>query len=118
MLGIGGGELLGPLLLHFTPMPPVQSSATTATTSMMSSASNFFNYMLKGYLNPQYNIMVFFVGIIAGTIGRRVSLYYAAKSGRNSIFVIALGIVLLISLGLDLDHLIEEPQNWNWEDIC
>lgn len=47
LLGIGGGELMGPLLLSLHLLPPV-SVATTGTISLLNSANTLVRYVLLG----------------------------------------------------------------------
>ena len=47
LLGIGGGELLGPLFLAFGILPPV-STATTSMMSLLTTANNVLHYAITG----------------------------------------------------------------------
>mmetsp|Transcript_9654 Transcript_9654/g.24692 ORF Transcript_9654/g.24692 Transcript_9654/m.24692 type:complete len:408 (-) Transcript_9654:274-1497(-) len=71
LLGLGGGELMGPLLLGIG-MEAQRSSATTSTTSMLSASSNFVHYLVNGYIAPDagFHCYMFLCGICGGTIGR------------------------------------------------
>jgi uncharacterized membrane protein YfcA len=47
LLGIGGGELMGPLLLSYHLLPPV-STATTSMLSLMNTGNNIIHYAIAG----------------------------------------------------------------------
>jgi len=99
LLGIGGGELMGPLLLSYKVMPQV-STATTSMMSLITTCSNILHYAILGKINYSWGAAVFATGMLGGGTGRTVALYVANKYGRYSVLVFALLSVLIISLCL------------------
>ena len=117
LLGLGGGELMGPLLLAIG-MLPRTTSATTATTSMLSTLSNEVHYAIEGVLTPEYSALVFCLGLVGGLVGRRSALYISAHFGRPSVIVFALGLVLTCSLSLMVYDLLSSEADWSFHRGC
>eukprot|EP01034_Spumella_vulgaris_P037085 gene37085-45751_t len=69
LLGIGGGELMGPLLLMAKVLPQV-SSATTSIMSLLNSSSSILHYMLLGEVPLYYALLTFLIGSAGGLSGR------------------------------------------------
>eukprot|EP01035_Chromulina_nebulosa_P017316 gene17316-22857_t len=65
LLGIGGGELMGPLLLQLKVIPQV-SSATTSLMSLFNSSSNVLHYAIIGEIPYILAVSVFAIGILGG----------------------------------------------------
>jgi len=65
LLGIGGGELMGPLLLSYKVMPQV-STATTSMMSLLTTCSNILHYAILGKINYSWGAAVFVVGLCGG----------------------------------------------------
>ncbi|KAJ1460342.1 hypothetical protein M885DRAFT_509283 [Pelagophyceae sp. CCMP2097] len=120
VLGLGGGELLGPVLLAVG-MPARRSSATTATNSLLSTVANFTHYAAKGDLRIKnflpYAIAVCLVGVAGGFAGRLAALH-VAKCGRGSIIALALGLVLAISFGLMLFDTAASKPDLSFHAFC
>jgi uncharacterized membrane protein YfcA len=93
LLGIGGGELMGPLLLSLQVLPLV-SSATTSFMSFMSSSSNILHYAILGKIDYKWAILCFCIGLLGGVSGRSLALYLVAKYRRASITAMALAFML------------------------
>jgi uncharacterized membrane protein YfcA len=96
LLGIGGGELVGPLLLTLGVIPQVSS----ATTSFMSFFNTFSILISKGSQDEiDYNVAGFLVaiGFCAGFVGRTAGLWFAEKYKKPSVLVFALVAVLVLS---------------------
>ena len=47
LVGIGGGELMGPLFLTYHLLPPV-STATTSMMSLINTGNNIVHYAIAG----------------------------------------------------------------------
>lgn len=99
LLGIGGGELMGPLLLSLQILPLV-SSATTSFMSFMSSSSNILHYAIQGRIDYKWGLLTFAIGMFGGILGRSLALYLVARYKRASITTFALASILCISVVL------------------
>ena len=108
---------MGPLLLTIG-MLPRTTSATTATTSMLSTLSNEIHYAIEGVLTPQYSFWVFVLGLSGGLIGRTGALYISSNFGRPSVIVFALGLVLTCSLCLMFYDLMTADADWGFHQFC
>ena len=116
LLGLGGGELMGPLLLTIGVQAAV-TSATTSTTSMLSTSSNMLHYLFAGYLTRDYSLFVFVIGLSGGLVGRRAGLH-ATKLKRSSVIIIALSVVLVISMGLLAYDMATDTADWSFHALC
>ena len=111
-LGIGGGELLGPILLLLLQMDPQDSSATTAIMSMMNSGTNLLHTILADLLiAPGYAIHLGLAGAIGGSCGRLLGLSFAQR-GRTSIIAMSLCGVLSLATALVAWELFTTPVSW------
>lgn len=97
LLGIGGGELMGPLLLSLGVLPLV-SSATTSFMSFMSSSSNILHYAIQGKIDYKWALLCYFIGLLGGITGRSTALYLVARYKRGSITAFALAGILGVSI--------------------
>lgn len=88
LLGIGGGELFGPLMMTFGVIPQVQSAAT-ATLDFLNTSTNVVRSIAQGTLDYKTGAILFFVGAFAGGFGRFAGLYIADK-GRPSVIIFCL----------------------------
>jgi uncharacterized membrane protein YfcA len=104
LLGIGGGELMGPLLYSLRVLPQVVS-ATTSTMSFINTSSNLVHYALLGQIKPGEFIIFSAVGAVGGVSGRTFYLYASRKYGRPSITIFMLLVVLFASFWLLVAHL-------------
>lgn len=68
ILGIGGGELIGPLLLNFN-ATPAASSATTSFMSLLNSSSSVLHYFLLGQVPLAPASAMFVIGAFGGITG-------------------------------------------------
>ena len=67
LLGIGGGELMGPMLLQLGVLPTV-SPATTSLMSFLNTSSSFIHYLTLGEVPYAYAAWVFGIGCAGGEI--------------------------------------------------
>lgn len=112
LLGIGGGELLGPILLLLLQMNPQQSSATTAIMSMMNSGTNLLHYIVADMmLAPGYAINLGMMGVLGGAMGR-IWATSIAQQGRTSIIAVSLYLVLALATMLVAWELVTTPMSW------
>ena len=118
LLGIGGGELMGPLMLSLGFLPQV-TSATTSAMSLMNSALNIVHYMIIGELDGKWALYLFFTGLVGGVAGRKLSIYVSSTWGRPSVTVFMLGIILFFSVFLMVDQLMEPGTDFTtWSKLC
>jgi uncharacterized membrane protein YfcA len=109
LLGIGGGELLGPILLLLLQMDPQQSSATTAIMSVMNSGTNLLHHIVADMMiAPGYAFHLGFVGFVGGCMGRLWAISLAQK-GRPSIIALSLCGVLGLATALVAWELVTTP---------
>lgn len=111
-LGIGGGELMGPLLLSLKVLPQVVS-ATTSTMSFINTSSNLVHYALLGEIGVASFFTFFAIGSVGGISGRLFYLHVSQHYGRPSITVFMLISVLIMSFWLLVYHLATEPVQYS-----
>jgi uncharacterized membrane protein YfcA len=73
LLGIGGGELMGPMLLNLNVLPTV-SPATTSAMSFLNTSSSFLHYLTLGDVPYAYAAWVFGIGAAGGKRLQRLSI--------------------------------------------
>lgn len=108
LLGIGGGEMIGPTFLNMGMLPMVAG----ATTSFMATGNSFINvtqYLLTGMITYDWFLLMAFTGMMGGVCGKRMSRYVISTTGRASFNVFALGGILLVSVCLLSFQLAIEP---------
>eukprot|EP01038_Epipyxis_sp_PR26KG_P007085 gene7085-9669_t len=90
LLGIGGGELIGPLLLlHKVREIPYG-----------------------------WGLLVFFIGALSGITGRISALAFSAYYGRTSYMVFSLVGILIISFGIYVDYLFSDTKDLSFGSLC
>mmetsp|Transcript_26704 Transcript_26704/g.39492 ORF Transcript_26704/g.39492 Transcript_26704/m.39492 type:complete len:494 (+) Transcript_26704:83-1564(+) len=118
LLGIGGGELVGPMLLLLN-MRPEQSSATTATISLLNSATNTLHYAVTGMIiSPGYASSFALMGFLGGIGGRSLAMGIATRSGKTSIIAFSLLLVLCVAASLVAFELFTTPMSWEIDNVC
>jgi len=119
LIGIGGGELMGPLMLQMGFLPQV-TSATTSFMSLASSTLNLIHYGIDGQLDFKWTAYCYAIGLFGGITGRKLSIYVVDTFGRPSINVFMLGSVLFLSVILLIDELASgDDDNYSkWTKIC
>lgn len=115
LLGIGGGELVGPLLLFWN-MEPKYSSITTATMSLLNSSTNMLFYAITGrvFSSPNYKLAFFISGFFGGACGRGLALLRGSKG----IVAFCLTGVLVVAAVLVFYELVTTPAAWSVEGLC
>lgn len=93
LLGFGGGELIGPYLLHLQ-IQPLVSTATSGMISFLNTTLSLIHYAILGKVHFGRSAILFCLGMVAGFCGRMCSLFVVAKFDRASILVFALVLVL------------------------
>lgn len=117
LLGIGGGELMSPLMIAMGVLPPV-SSATSSLMSFMNSSSIVSHHIVVGDLPYKYGAMVFIIGCFGGFSGRVLALYFVALYCRASILLFSLGAVLFCAFFIYLLYLIYGDIDFSLKTIC
>jgi hypothetical protein len=117
LLGIGGGELMGPLLLHYGILPQV-STATTSLMSFLNTASNILHYCINGDVHYPRAGCMFAIGVAGGMSGRITALTISQKFGRYSLLIFLLCGVLLVSFGLITYHIASDDRDFSLHQYC
>lgn len=117
LLGIGGGELMGPLLLGLKVLPQV-SSATTSFMSLLTSSSIIVHYGILGQIPYAWGVIVFLIGFCGGFTGRTSALYITRVYGRASITIFMLTVVLMLSFCLLIYHLASTETDFLFHNLC
>ena len=117
LLGLGGAELMAPVLLSLKVLPVV-SSATTSMLSLLFSSSSLVHIALASYVDYSSGIVVFMIGICGGLSGRMLALYILQKYKRGSFICFTLTIVLVIGLCLLVYEASEEEADWTVHPLC
>ena len=119
LLGLGGGELMAPLLLALGMLPQV-ASATSAFMVLFTSSSDLVKYTFTGVLAPDmgYVVMAFIIGGCAATIGRMVGLRVTAKLTHPSLIAVVLAIVLYLALILLAIQVAGQSANFKIGNPC
>ncbi len=92
-LGIGGGLIYNPLLLSLA-IPPKVTSATSMYMVFYAALSSVIVYGVSGQLYYEYAGWFALLTIIGVVLGLYVIGEAIKKTGRNSIIVIILGIII------------------------
>ena len=96
-LGLGGGVLFNPMLLHMG-VPPKVSSATGMYMVTFSKVATTFLYLVFGLLTIDYGLWIAFWSSVGTILGLAVANWYMNKFQRQSIIVFFLAFVLFISV--------------------
>ncbi|CDW89908.1 UNKNOWN [Stylonychia lemnae] len=96
IVGIPGGIILAPMFIQLGMLPIIVSS-TNQYLALISSISVSFQYWYLGMLNKQFIVALGIICIIGCYIGLKIVQVKVKKSGRQSIIVVALAIVLFAS---------------------
>jgi uncharacterized membrane protein YfcA len=117
LLGIGGGELMGPYLLSLR-IIPIVSTATTSMMTFFTATSSLIHYGIEGKIPLNWGLYLFFIGFLAGLIGRTFTISITKSLGRPSIFVFMLVLFLIASIGLLLYHVTQASFNLDLNYWC
>lgn len=96
LLGIGGGELLSPMLLSYH-VPPIITSATSAAMSLLNTLALVIRGFVDGSLSFDSGIVLFLMGFSGGLSGRKAGLYFAHTYHKASVIIFALAGALALS---------------------
>ena len=78
LLGLGGGELMAPLLLELG-MLPKAASATSAYMIIWTTSSNIIHYAVGNDLPSGYATLFCCVGFVGGILGRYLAIKFVSK---------------------------------------
>ena len=95
-LGLGGGVIFNPLLLSMG-VPPKVSSATGMYLITFSKIATCFMYILFGELQLDYGIWIALWSCLGAVLGLKGANWYMNKFNRQSIIVLVLTLVLVLS---------------------
>ena len=96
VLGIGGGLVLGPMLLEMG-INPIISTATSNFLVLFTSSSTTIQFIIMGMMNFDYGFICTICSTIGSLIGTLAIQNLLKKTGRPSILIFSLAIVLSIS---------------------
>lgn len=96
VLGIGGGELLSPMMLTFHILPQV-TSATSAMMSLINTSAQVIRALATSSGIWSAGIILFIIGFIGGFVGRKIGLIISYEYNRSSFIIFSLVAVLSIS---------------------
>eukprot|EP00756_Hemistasia_phaeocysticola_P043946 Hpha_TRINITY_DN17530_c0_g1::TRINITY_DN17530_c0_g1_i1::g.92472::m.92472 len=119
LLGLGGGELMAPLLLELGLLPKAASS-TSAYMIIWTTSSDIVHYAIGGDLAGGYATVFCLLGFVGGGLGRWIAMKYTSK-GRQSPIAFALGSVLALSMALLLYRMATSHPNdpwWPFKSMC
>eukprot|EP00928_Gymnodinium_smaydae_P058962 TRINITY_DN4217_c0_g4_i2.p1 TRINITY_DN4217_c0_g4~~TRINITY_DN4217_c0_g4_i2.p1 ORF type:complete len:555 (+),score=94.34 TRINITY_DN4217_c0_g4_i2:29-1693(+) len=119
LLGLGGGELLVPLLLEFGVTPRV-ASATSGLLILLTTASNIVHYMFAGTLEPflGYSIFFFCVNLAGAGVGLAIVETRFVKS-RSYLIVFLVAVLLAISSALlGYRGFVQSDIDWDFQSLC
>lgn len=93
MLGFGGGMILNPLMLEMG-IHPLVSSATSSVMVLFSASTATFAFAVSGGLNYQFASVYGLVCAIASIFGVAVISASVRRSGRSSLVVFILAVII------------------------
>ena len=119
LLGIGGGELMAPLLLAIGMLPQCASS-TSAFMGLFTSCSNMAHYMIQGTLGPwsSYVYVLGLVSFLAAFTGRIIALTVVTRLSHPSVLSFLLAFALYAGLVLLVVQIVGNPIDWSVDDLC
>jgi uncharacterized membrane protein YfcA len=98
LLGLGGGELMAPLLLAIGMLPQV-ASATSAFMITFTSSADVVHYLFEGVLSPDpgYVAWALVLGFCSALTGRLLAVHATSRMHHPSLIVFALAAILFLS---------------------
>ena len=115
VIGIGSGMLLSPFLMELKVSPHV-TSATTSCMGFLLSTAIIFQYIST--LPYAFSSWTFFLGVLGGYSGRRLTIHIVEKYGRQSIITFSLLGVLCISLLLLVVEVVIKKDIMELKNLC
>ena len=119
ILGLGGGELMAPLLLAIGMLPQVATS-TSACMVLFTSSSDLAHYLDQGTLSPEpgYVLWLFCVGFVSALTGRVLAMTLVARLAHPSLLAFVLAASLFTALALLGVQMSSSPIDWAFGDLC
>lgn len=117
LLGLGGGELMGPYLLGMKIMPMV-SSASTAVMSFASSSSSVLHHIVLGDVPASAAGIICCVGAVGGFCGRKGAIKITKMFGRPSILIFVLASILVISALILMEEVVFKKFQYTLSSAC
>lgn len=96
LVGIGGGLIIGPILIELG-VNPVISTVTSNFLVLFTSSSTSIQFTLMGMMNINYGGICTLFSIVGSFIGTVTVHYLLLITKRESVLVIVLSFVLLLS---------------------
>ena len=114
LLGLGGGELIAPLLLIVGMLPQV-GAATSACMVLFTSSSDVAHYLSEGVLAPDlgYVLAAATLGFTSALCGRLLALRLVRVLSHPSLIAFTLGGLLLGACGLLLAQVAEQAPDFS-----
>eukprot|EP01031_Cornospumella_fuschlensis_P031972 gene31972-38659_t len=117
LLGIGGGELFGPMMLH-NHLSPVVTSATSSTLGLFNSLALVIRYIVQDEMSYNTGVILFFVGFFGGLLGRQLGLMFTVKYNRSSVIIFALCGAIFLGAIYYVYQLIALPFDIGLSNLC
>jgi len=95
-LGIGGGTMTGPLMLHLKMIPPVVS-ATAAFMILFTSSITTSQFIIFGTLEPSYGSWFCMFGFLSSFVGQTLMAMVLKKYKKQSVVVFCISGILGLS---------------------
>ena len=96
VLGIGGGLILGPMLLEMG-INPIISTSTSNFLVLFTSSSTTLQFVIMGMMNFDYGLICTVCSTVGSMIGTLAIQNLIRKTGRPSILIFCLAVVLAVS---------------------
>jgi uncharacterized membrane protein YfcA len=117
LLGIGGGELAGPLLVSMGLIPQVVA-ATTSMFSLYGSSATVVGTLVTVKLNPGTSLLAFGLGLLGGLSGRLLAIKVVARLGRPSMTVFTLVVCLTLSAVAMVYAVATDEVDMDMHEVC
>lgn len=113
-IGTGGGLINGPIMI-FLGLHPDVVMTTNLAMIFMTSSSSFTQYMIAKKLRGDYALMLMILGFFAAILGRMSASFIIQKTGRRSIIILSLSVLIVVSaissLGVGIYKIVLAVQN-------
>lgn len=118
LVGLGGGELIVPLLLAFG-LHPRAASATSGLLVFFSTFSNLVHYLVVGVVEPFWGYCITFAALsfISGLVGLRLKDTQYMRT-RSYLLVFLVVLLLLVAAALLAYRAYNQPISWEFRSIC
>lgn len=117
LIGIGGGELLSPLMLSFHIVPQV-TSATSASMSCLNTFSSVLKSVAGGDVDYGAGVILIWIGFFGGLTGRQIGLYISKHYGRSSFIIFALVTALYVTSSYYVYELAATDFDLSTDSLC